>query len=221
MLFFYTFIALALLFAFTAEAKPFLGSFSDSRWVQQEIPHEDTVVSFYIAMNYPSPDKMREELLAISDPRKKDKYGKHLSLNTFKEKYSPSGEAMGAVKSFFLGMDGGREEITENLSGAMIKVTSRLSAIHKKFSTQLALHEYGTSTQSILKAVTDLSLPAELEEYISFISLNAPVSPSEFTYRRVKSAKKLMDVNASTIGVTGGNKEAIVKFTPTCANGEL
>ena len=206
--------------------KLYLGSYPNSHWLDKEIKlHEDTIVTFYVALNYRNKDEMHNELLAISDPRH-SLYGKHLSLEEFKYKYSPSIDAVYKVKDFFLGVGVNDEKVkvVENLSGGMIKVTAPVKSIEKHLSTKImALKAFDDNKHvRVLKASTALVIPDNIHKHISFISLNTPFNPSFFGHKRMRtqSHKKFIQSTTNRIGVLGGNKEAILKFVVTCPNGQ-
>ena len=208
----------------------YLGAYPNLHDLDKEIKlQEDTVISFYVALNYRNKDEMHNELLAISDPRH-SLYGKHLSLGEFNNKYGPSIDAIDEVKLFFLGlkMSYDKVKVVENLSGGMIKVTAPVKSIEKHLSTKINVlkADGGNEHVGIFKASAALSIPEKIHKHISFISLNTQFNPSFFGQKRMRtpSLKKFMQSalqsNTNRIGVAAGNKEAFLKFLVTCPNGE-
>ena len=83
-------------------------------------------------------------------------------------------------------------------------VTAPIESIQQHLSTTISLHRpageedaawrYGSGevSRGILKADTPLTLPADIEDEISFISLNTPASPARFHKMKAMTKKDMM-----------------------------
>ena len=166
--------------------------------------------SFVVALNHRTPAKMKEEFLAVSTPTNVQ-YGKHLQVDQIQAKYSPIGEDAQALVGFFEKIDSAVVQL--NKVGTMLLVTAPIAAIEDYLSTSLAwhVHEDDWAALALSSTTTDVSaslprikrslratspiqnVPDEIGQFISFISLNTPISHSlapDLRHARTKSISK-------------------------------
>ena len=199
-----------------------LGPFQSDSWLPHHesriIPSDrallsmPTTASFVVALKHRTPAKMKEEFLAVSTPTNV-KYGQHLKVEQIHAKYSPDMVDAQAIVAFFEKIDSAVVQL--NKVGTMLLVTAPIAAIEDYLSTSLAWHvhedDWAALSLSSSTTTTDASLPAhrikrslratstiknlpeDIGQFISFISLNTPISHSlapDLRHARTKSVPK-------------------------------
>jgi tripeptidyl-peptidase-1 len=174
---------------------------------------ENSKGTFIVALNHQNHEAMEQEFLDVSTP-KSEKYGKHLSLDEMKSKYSPSLKNTEKVMNFFNSLENGKVEL--NSIGDMIKVTASLSSINEIMKTKVSVHS-NDKNHRVLRSEESFHIPVELHSMISFVSLNAPV-----TVKPEKDALISLDTKGYyNVTATGGNTNVLLRFQVFCSDGEL
>ena len=156
--------------------------------------HEQLSVKFIVALKHKDIDALKKELLDVSMPSS-SKYGKHLSVNEIRRKYSPTQEEFDGVLDYFSNIPGAVVE--SNKVGSMLQVRAPLQAVERHLMTKLAWfrHADEDTPKRSLRAITGLYVPKELQHIISFISLNSPISHNVKPKRvKSKASHKMADL---------------------------
>jgi len=194
--------------------------------------HADVKHSFYIGLKKQKTHEEMEALfLAISTPSS-PKYGKYYSYERVQEEIAPTAATKSIVSAWLLEQSGNQLQIDD--SGDFVKVHGSIGVIEKVFSTKLSQfkHVSSSSAQGALRASSSLRISNdEVASKITFLSLNAPInrgkaqalssSSSSSSSSSAAAAASATSFNATTVYVTSGNEEALVRFTPTCGDGKL
>lgn len=200
--------------------------------------NRDEKVTFTVALKLQNEDLLHDEFLAVSSP-KSERYGNFYSHESLQRKFGPSRKDRLKVAAYFMQMEGvevrGIDEI-----GDFLTVTAPVHAIEKHLSTTLSLRmsRHDLVDKTAIRADTPLSIPSDVAEKMSFLSLNTPVA--HMNPRAAKTLKNKKDSDAkknsastktadsttsvdvtSTIGLTVGNQQALVTFQPVCGDGSL
>jgi Pro-kumamolisin, activation domain len=173
-----------------------------------------------VALKLRNVDAMREEFLAVSTPSS-DLYGKHLTLQAVQEKYGPLKEDKARVMAYFASIPGAQlDKDPASDMGDMFIVTAPIHAIETKLSTKLSWRQHTLSdsrTSKALRADTDINIPDDISQHLSFVSLNSPIN--NHTPRGSRGIKQSASTQAVTVST--GNEEVLVQFVPICANGQI
>jgi Pro-kumamolisin, activation domain len=158
-----------------------------------------------VALKLRNVDAMREEFLAVSTPSS-DLYGKHLTLQAVQEKYGPLKEDKARIMAYFASIPGAKlDKDPASDMGDMFIVTAPIHAIETKLSTKLSWRQHTLSdsrTSKALRADTDINIPDDISQHLSFVSLNSPIT------QVIASAPQKVD---------RGSKDAINALTETSA----
>lgn len=196
-----------------------LEAYQSIRWVP-DTAHEDHVHSFIVSLGLRNRDKLISDFHDTSNP-KHSSYGKFLSQEEIRERYSPEETDVLRVSAYLQKIVGSK--VTLNAKRDMITVSAKASAIEQFFDTSLMWHKHHTdgSEKRSLRATSKLhNVPAEISELISFISLNSPINhmvPHGYSEKlRREEAFQSQSVTAQA-----GNQEALIRFAPVCGDGLL
>lgn len=137
--------------------------------------HEQLPVKFIVALKHRDINALKKELLDVSMPSS-HKYGKHLSVSDIRSKFSPTQREFDGVLNYFSSIPGAYVE--SNKIGSMLQVTAPLQSVEQHLMTKLAWfrHTEEDTPKRSLRAISSLNIPSELQNIISFISLNSPIS---------------------------------------------
>ena len=174
-----------------------LGAFESGYWIPDTteesrnpkafhvLQHAQLSTKFIVALNHRDVDKLKQNLLDVSMPRS-GSYGKHLSISEIKSKYSPRKSELQKVVAFFSQIEGSIIEV--NKIGSMLSVRAPLQSIENGLNTKLGWfkHSDDATPKRSLKAILPLNIPVDIQNIISFISLNSPVSHN-VRPKRIKS----------------------------------
>ena len=188
-------------------------------------------------MRLKDPEGLKREFLDVSTPGT-SKYGKHLSLQQVQERFGPAAAEKKAVVEFLQQIPGATVHGWD-LPGDMLQVEAPVSAVEQSLQTKLSYrvlqHQKGASRMRILKADAPIYLPEHLHQFVSFISLNTPIThveksaaksnsgiESEAIGTRLTSDGKASILNPrGSVAVSRGNEEAILTFPLYCTAGQL
>jgi hypothetical protein len=193
-------VLLASALAVLSSAALHTGPFSSGTWIPDQFAptssDESQKVEFFVALKLRDGDGMREELHDVSMPSRPS-YGRHLSIDEIKEKYSPTNDDVASVKNYFEGIVGA--EVHVNAVGNMMQVSASMLSIEKHLNTKLGFvkHHMDLTPKRSLRAMDQMTIPADVADKISFISLNAPVShakPQSTKTRKTLSAEHITDL---------------------------
>ncbi len=193
--------------------------------------HENVIeptetAKFVVALKLNDVEAMRQEFLRVSDPMSSS-YGQHLTTAQLNARYGPTSEEKEKVIAHFQKIDGAEVSYSEH--GDMLQVSAPASAVEEALQTKLAWVKDSRklSDKKSLRAKAGLFIPDEIGDLISFISLNSPVNhvlprgAQALKQRNEVAAAKLSEEQAvASVGITAGNEEALIRFTPYC-NGVL
>jgi hypothetical protein len=200
----------------------YLGPFTSSHWsFDNEADFGTNWVRFTVALKLHNKPAMKQHFQAVSDPRSAS-YGKYLSREELDKMYGPKPEEKLAVKKFFEQIPDSKVHLHEH--GDLMEVLAPIHDVETHLKTELGLvsHNWNLIPQKSIRARTHLQIPDEITEYISFISLNAPVN--HVKPRAAKSLKQQQApelVENTTIGIVPGNEDALIQFIPYCADGSI
>jgi len=193
-------------------------AFQATNWVVDS-PHDNHVHKFVVSLGLRNRDLLKQEFLDVSNP-KHESYGKYLSLEDLRLKYSPTSDDVMMVSDFFGAISG--SEVSLNAKGDALSVVARAGHIEHHLGTSLMWHKHVSdkSDKRSLRTTSPLSrFPASIAEKISFVSLNSPINHMLPSARDQLEAMKSEDGEESfPVSVIPGNIEAIVKFRPMCGN---
>ena len=183
---------------------------------------ETARVKFTVALKLRNVGEMHNHFLKVSDPHSAY-YGKYLSAREMDALYGPTPEGRRQVKAYFEAIPGSFVSIAE--FGDLMHVEAPVKELEKHLNTELGYvkHVYDLIPSMSLRAKTDLHVPDEVSQHISFISLNQPVNLVK--PRGVKAAERIAkregrDRKAeNSASITAGNEEAIVAFQAICGDG--
>jgi subtilase family serine protease len=175
----------------------YVGPFQSGHWVPDTTEasrdpaafhvqqHEQLPVKFIVALKHRDINALKKELLDVSMPSS-HKYGKHLSVSDIRSKFCPTQREFDGVLNYFSSIPGAYVE--SNKIGSMLQVTAPLQAVEQHLMTKLAWfrHTEEDTPKRSLRAIQSLNIPSELQNVISFISLNSPISHN-VKPKRVKS----------------------------------
>lgn len=175
----------------------YVGPFQSGHWVPDTTEasrdpaafhvqqHEQLPVKFIVALKHRDINALKKELLDVSMPSS-HKYGKHLSVSDIRSKFSPTQIEFDGVLNYFSSIPGAYVE--SNKIGSMLQVTAPLRSVEQHLMTKLAWfrHTEEDTPKRSLRAISSLNIPSELQNVISFISLNSPISHN-VKPKRVKS----------------------------------
>ena len=107
--------------------------------------------------------------------------------------------------------------------GDFISVQASIENIEHGLHTQLGwfYHKRNLITKNALRALSPIRIPNNLQEYISFVSLNAPAN-----FMGPKTTQVTNDYTVSTpfnasVSVTAGNEEALISFKAFCGDASM
>ena len=221
--------------AFTS-AKLHMGAFSSQSYLPVEQKNRNaarnTRVTFIVALEGKNRRVMHEELMAVSTPSH-DQYGRHLSLSEVHSKYGASKEDKDMVLAHIDAIIEGAE-IKSGEWSDFCSVTAEIRNIERAFDTELLWHTHESDLKSkkrSIRAVKDLHIDNDIADKISFISLNAPImnnlnmagaekKRAEKVSRDATTSDATADASA-TIGISGGNEEAVISFSVICSDGSV
>lgn len=201
--------------------------FASSNWVPapDEAVDQDHYLTFTVALHLRDRAGLKAAFHSVSDPRSAS-YGQFWSADQLAERFSPNKQDLQSVVAYFKGMGRGSSAVAEveaNLKGDMLRVTTNVAAIENHFDTKLQWHKHaaeGTHKRSVRAVAPLRNIPDSVARHIAFVSLNAPVN--HMMPRGAKALRQKQEASgrkASTVGVTTGNKEALVTFAPICGDG--
>lgn len=189
-------------------------------------------VRFIVALNLRNVEELKDTFLQVSDPTS-TAYGKHLSLEDTSTRFGATKEDKQAVVDFFHKIPG--STVKANEFGDLIEITAPVHGIESSLETKLSwfAHSKQRSVQKSLRCVRSMTIPDHISNKLSFISLNSPIN---HIYPRGAKSLKMKESNAinsensfentnadaaQTLSVTGGNEEALIRFSPLCGDGSL
>ena len=223
--------ALMLVLAVVVQAQVSLAPFAHSHWKVDEAdstPADEQKVNFIVIVRKDegTQQELHDRLMRVSNPRSVE-YGDYLSAEDIQSKYSPSQERVNAVVGWL------QEQLPEssvevNLMQDMIRVQSQVDEIEAGLKTTLRWHAHSQSRHRYLRSVTSLSMPEDIQNMVSIVSLNSPIH--SLTTQAGRQMARGYDemaayVEAATaaynISVTPGNEEAILSLTAICSDGSV
>jgi hypothetical protein len=192
-------------------------AFQAANWVAERA-HDNHVHKFIVSLKLRNRHSMKQEFHDVSNPKHAN-YGKFLTLEDLRMKYSPSGSDVMSVRDYFGSIAGSKVEL--NTKGDLLTVTAPASLIEQHLGTSLMWHKHvsDASVKRSLRATSPLSrIPDHISDKIAFLSLNSPIN--HMIPRSSWSQQSATQSTASGTGVTtqAGNKEALVKFFPLCGS---
>lgn len=188
----------------------------------------DVVTKFTVALKLQNSELMHDELMELASPHSV-RYGQYYSQASLQERFGPSQYTRNLVSTYLKQIKGATVHGADG-NGDFLMVTASVKNIEEFFSTSLSWRRNigADTTKRALRADTDLFVPDDVSEHISFISLNSPVShlhpratrTSDVSVAEEKSATEESEevMATSKPGVTAGNKEALLTFKPICQN---
>lgn len=215
------------------------GAFESSVWVEDaahtDALKSDTRVNFVVALKTKNVEEMHNEFLSVSTPGSKS-YGKFKSQEELMKKYGASQEEKALVEGFFSDMEGATVRSGEH--GDLIEVSAPLASIEVALQTRLSVrtHSRKLTNKKSVRAASSMFIPDEIDELISFVSLNAPVNHvmpraakaiKEKEQRLAKEKAKNPQgadtrvTDTQVVGVSSGNEEALISFQVYCGNGKI
>ena len=192
-----------------------VGPFSSSSWFEdQKVIDRTKSTKFTVALKIRNEEEMRLEFLDVSNP-KSSKYGKFYSQAQLNEKFGISLQDRLKVIEYFETIPGSKVSGRNEL-GDFITVEAPIESVENTLKTKLTWHsnEYNPTGKKGLRATSDIFIPNNIHNYISFVSLNSPIT--HVVPRAVKDKQ-----SQNSVGVTAGNQEALVRFQPICGDGSL
>jgi hypothetical protein len=204
------------------------GQFHSEVWTfdnAQEVDPSSTV-KFVVALKLNDVEGMRQQFLEVSNP-KSSSYGRHLTSSQINARYGPSAEEKERVIDHFKKIEGAEVKIGQH--GDMLQVVAQIGAIESVLNTKLAwvTDSRKLSDKKSIRSTMELEIPAEIDDLISFISLNSPVNhvlprgAAALKQRQaVDKARETEEEAAASVSITAGNEEALIRFTPNC-NGAI
>jgi subtilase family serine protease len=196
------------------------GRFESDFWAfSNDVSDRSASLKFVVALNLRNTDQMHNHFLEVSNPSSKS-YGKFLTAKELDALYGPTIEAKRQVKAYFQAIPGTTVRMADYAD--LMEVTAPISEIEKHFSTTLGYvsHIYGLIPQKSLRAMNEISVPEDIANHISFISLNAPVNHVKArgakAVERLQEAQKSSEESANSVYITAGNNEALVRFQAYC-----
>lgn len=178
-------------------------------------------MKFIVALKLRNVEEMHQEFLDVSMPST-SKYGNFLSLESISSRFGPRGEDKAKVVDFFASIPGATID-DGGKYGDMISVSAPIANVENFLKTKLSFkkHKLALSPKRALRADAPLTIPRDIEEHISFVSLNSPVMHVIANGEKwIKDEKaKAGDEAASAVLVSRGNEEALISFKPVCQDG--
>ena len=194
------------------------GPFLSSNWdFTSDISNKESqLVKFIVALKLRNADKMHSHFLSVSDP-KSPSYGKFLTPQEMQDMYGPEPAGKKAVLNYFKQIPNAELNIGEH--GDLLEVVAPVKHVEGALKTRLGWVANPSYPTRSIRSKTDLNIPDHISQHIDFVSLNSPVlqarGKSFNQENKLKAAKKVYSVS-----VTSGNEEALVRFTPTCGDGQ-
>mmetsp|Transcript_5879 Transcript_5879/g.8066 ORF Transcript_5879/g.8066 Transcript_5879/m.8066 type:complete len:871 (-) Transcript_5879:124-2736(-) len=118
-------------------------------------------------------DQLDDLLVKVSNPHSSE-YGKYLNADDISKISSPDEEMIGKLLQWLEQSEG---TILINKSKDMVNLKGTINRLEKLFSTNLEWHAHSNALvpEKYLRATQNISVPEDLQDIISFISINSPI----------------------------------------------
>ena len=165
------------------------GPFYSEQWQKiEQFPNYGSphLTEFYVALKIKREEQLTQEFHELSDPNSPT-YGKYYSLKDLSERFGPKIDDQEMVMSFFSEMKDA--SISINANRDIIHIKAPVHSVESLLQTEIKLHRHISLENSyVLRATKPLTIPSNIKNLISFITLNTPVLKS-------KLEKKVNDIN--------------------------